>query len=138
MKLRTKLVALSLVTLLLPWSGWKLLQELERFLRESQEGALLSSARTVAGAIPMEFRSQLLFLPDLYVPLRKLRQPVLDGYTDDWPAPAQGLEFVSDDGQLGVRLLAGSFDGRLFLLLDVRDGSRSTAPPPGACCSSPR
>ena len=55
MKLRTKLVALSLLTLLLPWSGWKLLQELEQFLRETQQAALLASARTVAGAIPMEF-----------------------------------------------------------------------------------
>ena len=49
MKLRTKLVALSLLTLLLPWSGWKLLQELEGFLREAQQGALLASARTMAG-----------------------------------------------------------------------------------------
>ena len=48
MKLRTKLVALSLLTLLLPWSGWKLLQELEGFLREAQQGALLASARTMA------------------------------------------------------------------------------------------
>ena len=36
MKLRNKLLALSLLTLLLPWSGWKLLQELEHFLREGQ------------------------------------------------------------------------------------------------------
>ena len=28
MKLRSKLLALSLLTLLLPWSAWKLLQEL--------------------------------------------------------------------------------------------------------------
>ena len=55
MKLRTKLVALSLLTLLLPWSGWKLLQELERFLREAHEGALLGSARTLAGALPVGF-----------------------------------------------------------------------------------
>lgn len=130
MKLRTKLVALSLLTLLLPWSGWKLLQELERFLRESQESALLSSARTMAGAIPMEFRSQLLYLPDRYVPLRDLQQPVLDGYSDDWPAAEQGLEFLSDDEELGVHLLAGSFEDRLFILFQVRDDSRSPPIPP--------
>ena len=91
MKLRTKLVALSLLTLLLPWSGWKLLQELEGFLREAQQGALLASARTMAGAIPMEFRSRLLFLPELFVPLRTLqRQPALDGYSDDWPDAGAG------------------------------------------------
>ena len=31
MRLRSQLLALSLLTLLLPWSGWKLLQELERY-----------------------------------------------------------------------------------------------------------
>jgi two-component system sensor histidine kinase ChvG len=138
MKLRTKLVALSLLTLLLPWSGWKLLQELERFLRDSQQNALLASAHTMAAALPMEFSSQLLFLPELYLPLRNLqRPPQLDGYSDDWPAAAQGLEFSSEDGGLGVRLLAGSHAGRLFVLFDVDDASRNhvrpaRGPEPGA------
>jgi hypothetical protein len=128
MKLRTKLVALSLLTLLLPWSGWKLLQELEGFLRESQQNALLASARTIAGSIPEEFSSQLLFLPELYVPLRNLRQqPALDGYSDDWPAPGQGLEFSSTDGALGARLLAGSYAGQLFVFIDVDDATRNHA-----------
>jgi len=130
MKLRTKLVALSLLTLLLPWSGWKLLQELERFLRDSQQNAMLASARTMAGALPMEYRSQLQFLPDLYIPLRPLqRVPVLDGYTDDWPAAGQGLEFSSPDGELGVSMLAGSHGGHLFILFDVADKSRNHAAP---------
>ena len=130
MKLRTKLVALSLLTLLLPWSGWKLLQELEGFLRESQENALLASARTIAGAIPMEYRSRLLFLPEFYVPLRHLQQrPELDGYGDDWPAGGQGQEFVSTDGVLKVHVLAGSREGRLFLLFKVNDVDRADARP---------
>jgi two-component system sensor histidine kinase ChvG len=130
MKLRTKLVALSLLTLLLPWSGWKLLQELERFLRDAQQGALLASARTMASALPMEFRSQLLFLPELRVPLRALpRQPALDGYSDDWPGARQGLDFASEDGELSVSLLAGNHDGRLYLLFDVKDASRIYASP---------
>ena len=44
MKLKSKVVALSLLMLLLPWSAWKLLQELERYLRETQETALLAAA----------------------------------------------------------------------------------------------
>lgn len=130
MKLRTKLVALSLLTLLLPWSGWKLLQELEQFLRETQQAALLASARTMATAIPMEFRSRLQFLPELYVPLRSLgRQPALDGYSDDWPDAGQALEFRSEDSELLVRLLAGNQGGRLFILFEVNDTSRSHASP---------
>ncbi|MDX1381650.1 MAG: hypothetical protein R3233_11040, partial [Xanthomonadales bacterium] len=126
MKLKTKLVALSLLTLLLPWSGWKLLQELERYLREAQETALLASARMAAGAIPLEFQTRLLFAPDRYTRLRSLpRPPTLDGYADDWVASDQGLGFGpagSDPGrQAGprVQLLAGSHAGRLFLLFEV-------------------
>ncbi|NIM70242.1 MAG: hypothetical protein GTN86_09215, partial [Xanthomonadales bacterium] len=50
MKLRNQVLTLSLVTLLVPWSGWQLVQELEGFLRAGQEHALLASARTVAQA----------------------------------------------------------------------------------------
>ena len=113
MKLKTKLVALSLLTLLLPWSGWKLLQELERYLREAQEASLLGAARITAGTLPLEFQTRLLFAPDLSTRLRALPRPLsLDGYGDDWsgdwPADGrQGLEFRSADGALTVSLLAG-------------------------------
>jgi two-component system sensor histidine kinase ChvG len=120
MKLKNQLLALSALTLLLPWSGWKLLQELEHFLRETQESAMLASARTLAGALPLEFQSRLLFAPDLYLPLREFeRPPILDGYSDDWPDASEGLDFQSRDGELQVSLLAGSFDGQLYLMFDV-------------------
>jgi dedicated sortase system histidine kinase len=129
MKLRTKLVALSLLTLLLPWSGWKLLQELERFLRDAQEGALLSSARTLAGAIPVGFQTRLLFTPELHIPMRALgRQPQLDGYLDDWPDSGQGLEFSSEDGELTVSLLTGHFENHLYLVFDVSSGRQGPLP----------
>jgi len=132
MNLRTKLVALSLLTLLLPWSGWKLLQELERFLREAQEGALLASARTMAGALPLGYQTRLLYLPELHMPLREFhRQPVLDGYADDWPDAEQGLEFRSEDGGLLVTVLAGHYGDGLYLLFDVRDEGVDSASPVG-------
>lgn len=128
MKLKTQLVALSLLTLLLPWSGWKLLQELERYLREAQETSLLGAARMAAASIPLEFQTRLLFLPDRYTRLRALpRAPSLDGHADEWPAPEQGLEFRSSDGALAVGVLAGTHGGRLFLLFDVRDRSTGAA-----------
>ncbi|MCU0990386.1 MAG: ATP-binding protein [Xanthomonadales bacterium] len=135
MKLKTKLVALSLLTLLLPWSGWKLLQELERYLREAQESSLLGAARMAAGALPLEFQTRLLFAPDLATRLRALpRPPSLDGYGDDWPGDwpgdrpgaGQALEFRSADGALTAGLLAGAHGGRLFLLLDVRGAGSSS------------
>ena len=126
MKLRTKLAALSLLTLLLPWSAWKLLQELERFLRESQQGALLASARAMATAIPMEYSSRLLFLPENFVPVWDLpNPPALDGYFDDWPGDGRGRQFESEDGSLAVQLSAANHGGQLYVLFDVRDHERA-------------
>lgn len=132
MSLRNRLLALSLLTLLLPWSGWKLLQELEGFLRESQENALLSTARTLAGALPFESQSQLLYAPERYLVLRALDHvPMLDGFTDDWPDAGQGLELTSDEGDLRVRVLAGVAGNGLYLLFDVhfaRQANTAAAP----------
>lgn len=133
MKLRSKLLALSLLTLLLPWSAWKLLQELERFLRENQEAGLLASARTLGGALPSEFQSRLLFLPERSTPLRVLGQaPVLDGYADEWPEPQHGLELAPGDPAIGGRLLAGQADGLVHLFIEVTDPTPVRAVPGGA------
>jgi len=124
MKLKNQLLALSALTLLLPWSGWKLLQELEHFLREAQENTMLATARTLAVAIPLEYQSRLVFTPEQYLLVRKLKRPPnLDGYTDDWPGPDHGLEFRSTDGELVINLLAGNYQDRLFLLFDVQDAT---------------
>lgn len=129
MSLRNRLLALSLLTLLLPWSGWKLLQELERFLREAQESSLLSTARTLAATLPFEHLSQLQYLPANYVVLRQLdRPPELDGYSDDWPQAQHALEMISDDLLLNLRLLAATSGTSLYLLFDVRK-LQSPAPP---------
>lgn len=125
MTLRNRLLALSLLTLLLPWSGWKLLQELERFLREAQESALLSAARTVAGSLPFDVQGRLLFAPERYVVLRDLeRAPDLDGYTDDWPSPDQAYAWTpaapAVAGAPTLALLAGRAERGTFLVIDVR------------------
>jgi signal transduction histidine kinase len=137
MKLKSKVVGLSLLTLLLPWSGWKLLQELEGYLRETQEASLLASARVVASALPLEFQTRLLFTPDLYVRQRDLQHPPsLDGYADEWPQPAEGLGFRSADGAVAVRVLAGRHAERLYLLLDVRHDGAGQPARPGAAAST--
>jgi dedicated sortase system histidine kinase len=46
--LRTKLALVSLVLLALPWLGYRYVQEMERFLLESQQQALLATARATA------------------------------------------------------------------------------------------
>ncbi|HMB58691.1 MAG TPA: ATP-binding protein, partial [Xanthomonadales bacterium] len=120
MSLRNRLLALSLLTLLLPWSGWKLLQELESFLREAQEEALLSTTRAIAGTLPFEFQSQLIFAPERYAVLRSLNRPaVLDGSLDDWPSAEHTLELVSADDSMTVHFMAATASNGLLLLFDV-------------------
>jgi len=122
MRLRKQLLALSLLTLLLPWSGWQLLQELENFLREGEENALLASARTIARALPSEFHAELELARGRILPLRQLTtEPILDGYMTDWPETDQSLEFVAPGGRLKLNVLAGRYRSRLFLLLKVTD-----------------
>jgi two-component system sensor histidine kinase ChvG len=122
MSLRNRLLALSLLTLLLPWSAWKLLQELEGFLRSTQEVALFSTARSLAASLPFETQSQLNYSPDRYVTIRNLEHaPVMDGFSDDWPDPQQGFESTSLAGEQKVKLLVGADRTGLFLFFDIQN-----------------
>jgi len=94
MRLRNQLLALSLLTLLLPWSGWRLVQELENFLREAEENTLLSSAQMVAQVLPPRYQSELELPAGGVLPLRQLSSdPILDGYTTDWPESDRNMVF---------------------------------------------
>jgi len=122
MRLRNQLLALSLLTLLLPWSGWKLVQELENFLREGEENALLVSARTIAHALPSEFQAELQLARGRILPLRQLAtEPILDGFMTDWPETDQSLEFEAPGAVLKLNVLAGRYRSRFYLLVQVTD-----------------
>ncbi len=51
MSLRKQLLAFGLLTLVLPWAGYRFVQEMEATLRAGLERALLASADTVAAAL---------------------------------------------------------------------------------------
>jgi hypothetical protein len=51
LSLRTKLALVAMVLLVLPWAGYEYVREMERFLLEGQEQALLGAARAVATAL---------------------------------------------------------------------------------------
>ncbi len=126
-------MTLSLATLLVPWSGWKLVQELEQFLRAGQESALLASARTVAQALPGEFQVSLRYARDQVLPLRSFAvRPIIDGYQDDWPEAESATTFTSDDGELELRVLAGQYRGQVYLYCRVSDLTRIRETPPSA------
>ena len=58
MSLKTKLILLSLLTLLLPWSAWKLLQELETVTCGCRRNSALLASRPHRWrtAIPLEYQ----------------------------------------------------------------------------------
>ena len=124
MRLRNQLLALSLLTLLLPWSGWKLVQELENFLREAEENTLLESAQMVARVLPHQYQTELKLARGQILPLRQFAiAPNLDGFIGDWSQVDQGLEFQSDDQKLKLKVLAGRYQGQFYLAMDVTDSA---------------
>jgi dedicated sortase system histidine kinase len=100
MSLRTKLLLLSLLTLILPWAGWQYARQMETTLRTGQEQALLTTAevlsRVVASEPELLYRVPELrreFDPghgDLFAPLLPT-QPLIDGFADEWPQPARNV-----------------------------------------------
>lgn len=98
MSLRTKLLLLSLLTLILPWAGWQYAQQMETTLRRGQEDALLTTAQVLSRVVASE--PELLYrVPDLrrqfdpargdlFAPLLVTR-PLIDGFADEWPQPAR-------------------------------------------------
>jgi two-component system sensor histidine kinase ChvG len=128
MRLRNQLLALSLLTLLLPLSGWKLVQELENFLREAEENTLLELAQTVAQVLPPEYLAELKLARGQILPLRQLTtEPIPDGYINDWPEADQSLSFESPGGKLKLDVLAGRYGTHFFLALKVTDPGNITA-----------
>jgi two-component system, OmpR family, sensor histidine kinase ChvG len=51
LSLRVKLALVALVLLALPWAGYEYVREMERFLLEGEEQALLATARAIATAL---------------------------------------------------------------------------------------
>jgi dedicated sortase system histidine kinase len=132
--IRSQLLIVGLSTLVLPWAGCQYARELEVALRGSQEQALSASAVTIANALSAEpqrvFRQGSDAQPfdpargDLYVfPLG--RQPLLDGYRDDWDIGRDSLPVPNSSltgaGTPRSRIQAGATERYLYLYLEVDD-----------------
>lgn len=140
LSLRTKLLLVALALLVIPWTGYQYVREMETFLRHGQEEALLATARAVAQVMheqPELFRHQGDLLSDTpenrHLYIRPLDSPIqLDGYDDDWLPYRERSQFFGadavlesrtsyDPGSLSFRLLTGTYDHYLYVLLDVTD-----------------
>src|SRR5688572_1208800 len=121
MSLRLQLLAVGLLTLVLPWTGFLYVQEMEAVLRAGFEQSLLARAATVATALE-ELSASLCAPPDCD-PLRPggtvyatalAREPELDGVPDDhWSvAPEAALKIGAEH-----RVWAGTYERYVFLFV---------------------
>ena len=127
--IRTKLLLLSLVILSVPYIGFEYLRELERYLRDSFETALIDSARSTAA--PLHERPLLFQLhtddeeQSIYV--HELNHPIqIDGYDKDWSSYVDWSNSYSvDDNKqsddLSFRLITSRHEQYLYALLQVSD-----------------
>jgi len=91
LSIRKKLLLSSLLLLLIPWTGYKSIQNIENDLRSAQENQLLNRAKLVAVVLEEQ---DYLFSKDKtpqspdninHVYVRQLKSAIqLDGYTSDW------------------------------------------------------
>jgi len=126
--LRAKLLLVSLLTLVLPWSGCQYAREMENALRAAEEQSLAAVARTMADSL--QGRADLLYRSNSnnaapageldLEPITLPGAPFLDGYADEWPATSPAWKYFSQ-GKDRLGILAGVHDRMLYLLLDVRD-----------------
>ncbi|MCB1759551.1 MAG: histidine kinase [Gammaproteobacteria bacterium] len=130
--IRFQLLLLSLVLLLIPWGGYRYLQEMERFLRQAQSQRLQQAAE--AAAVAARYQEDLFTLApaqsgatiaDSGILLHRLAAPVqLDGYDEEWLPYKPDRRHFSANGDLAFDLLAGVHGDYLYLLFDVSDDHR--------------
>lgn len=116
MSLQRKLLLISLVTVLLPLTGWMYLRQMDRALRQAQEQALVATAELLARTVNSWVR-----LPpqSAWHVQQATTAPVVDGWADDWSLLQPNAEPVPGGG----RLLLARHAGDLYLLfaLDARE-----------------
>ena len=126
MNLRRQLLLVSLLTLMLPWAGCQFIRETESALRASQQQMLAGTARAIADTLsrypehftpPAEARDE----TDNQLYAQRLETaPSIDGYADDWTAPAAGArQLEGADGP--IRVSVGQYGGYLYFHVAVRD-----------------
>lgn len=128
MSLRFQLLVVALVILLLPLAGWQSVREMERFLRQAQEQALVASALATAGALREAVNRTAnpgpgLFVRDIGYP------PTLDGYSDDWSLWLPWSQAFGGGPRPPVELVLARDERFLYGLFRVEDPDLSYLDP---------
>jgi two-component system sensor histidine kinase ChvG len=122
MSLRIQLLGVGLLTLALPWAGYRYVQELEGALRDGLEQSLLASATTMAAALELqslassEQAEEIAVESTIYAhPLGT--PPALDGYRNDWSLPAETVRGLGSFAEYSV----GLYERTVYVFLSVTD-----------------
>ncbi|MEW8043179.1 MAG: proteobacterial dedicated sortase system histidine kinase [gamma proteobacterium symbiont of Phacoides pectinatus] len=130
--IRFRLLLVSLSVLLIPWVGYRYLQETESYLRQGQEQLLSNTARAAAQMLRGHGRL-LASAPDTpahAIYLHPIDGDInLDGYADEWGPLLPNRRHIGDTPTLGLDLLAATHGGYLYLLIDVSDEQIIYRPP---------
>lgn len=140
LRLRSKLLLITLTLLSIPWVGYEYVREMERFLRSGMESNQQDQARAIATVL--HDRSELFkksgsILKNLSAEktlyARKLDQPIqLDGYIDDWEKIISRAQVYAGDhvmqsrgtyneDSIQFRHIMGIYGRYLYALFIVKD-----------------
>ena len=121
--IRIKLLLLSIVILLVPYTGYEYVLELERNLRINLETSLVDAARAIAGPLHENYQlfpyvqsesQKTLFIHNLDSPIQ------VDGYTDDWINYQDWMDSYQDNS-IFFKLILGQRGQYLYVLIQVKD-----------------
>ena len=125
MTLKRQLLLVSLLALMLPWSGCEFIRETESALRNGQQQMLAGTARALANSMAQyaeEYPDPILDgRPGEQLFLHTLtKRPQIDGYVDDWLLDSAALKTIGGtDGP--VRMAIASHNHMVYIYVDVSD-----------------
>ena len=125
MTLKRQLLLVSLLALMLPWSGCEFIRETESALRNGQQQMLAGTARALANSMAQyaeEYPDPILDgQPGEQLFLHTLtKRPQIDGYVDDWLLNSAALKTIGGtDGP--VRMAIASHNHMVYVYIDVSD-----------------
>jgi len=127
MTLKRQLLLVSLLALMLPWSGCEFIRETESALRNVQQQMLAGTARALANSMAQyaeEYPDRISGgLPGEQLFLHTLaKRPQIDGYVDDWLLDFAALKTIRGTDGL-VRMAIASHDHMVYIYIDVSDRS---------------
>lgn len=121
MKLRGKLLLVSLSLLVLPWAGWQFLRLVGDLVREGQEEALLASASALARGLLQRPAMLPPAGPTIHAE-HLARTPLLDGRDDEWQAGDADQKQIGDE-RAGFTVRLGQQDEQFHVLIEVTDAT---------------